>query len=83
MSVTRDRNRQRVETTAKQHGMHYPSFLDEESNWQRSAQIRGLPSFLVIDKAGRVAFLHRGKLVDGSDTFEQMARVIEQALAKS
>jgi hypothetical protein len=82
VSVTHDTNRDRVESTAKEHGMHYPAFLDAERSWQRSAGISLVPAFLVVDKSGRLAYVHRGKLVEESDAFARMAGVIEQALIK-
>jgi hypothetical protein len=82
VSVTREDDRLSVETATKEHGMTYPGFLDIEGAWSRTAGLRAIPAFLVIDKAGRLAYLHRGKLTADSDGFERMTAIIEQALTK-
>jgi hypothetical protein len=67
---------------AKEHGMDYPGFLDGDGTWSRTASVRLIPAFVVLDKNGKLAYRHSGKLTPDSDAFRGMASVVEAALGK-
>jgi hypothetical protein len=82
VSVTKEDDRAEVEATAKEHGMDYPGFLDIDSAWSRASGVQAIPAFIVIDKSGKLAYRHAGKLTEDSDSFRKMAGVVEQALGR-
>lgn len=82
VSVTRDDDRDEVAAVAKEHGMDYPGFLDADGSWSKTASMRAIPAFVVIDKSGKLAYRHGGKLTADSDAFRGMASVVEAAIGK-
>lgn len=69
-----------VEKTAKEHHMTGPTFLDLGGSWAESSGLGNNPSFLVIGKDGKSVYRHAGKLTEGTEAFDQLARAIEQSL---
>jgi hypothetical protein len=82
VSVTREDDRAEVEASAKEHGMDYPGFLDVDSEWSKGAGTLVIPAFVVIDKSGRLAYRHVGKLTEGTESFQKLVAVVDQALAR-
>jgi cytochrome c biogenesis protein CcmG, thiol:disulfide interchange protein DsbE len=82
VSVTREDEKESVAESARQHGMSYPAFLDVDGSWSSSTGLRIIPAFVVLDKAGKLAYRHVGKLTEDSRAFERMTAVIEQALER-
>lgn len=83
VSVTREEDRQRVAAVAKGERMTYACYLDTDGAWSKAAEARTIPQFLLVDRNGRLAFRHTGKLVEGSSGFVQLAEVLERALGPS
>ncbi len=64
--------------TAKKHGMTAPSFIDDlNGTWAKQAGITPMPGFLLIDKEGKIAYRHAGKLEKGSAAYEEMSKLVE------
>lgn len=75
---------QEIADTAREEHMTYPCYLDKGSVWQHEIGTNGsIPYFLVISKAGRVAYKHHGKLEVGSPAFAEITAAIEAAIAGS
>jgi hypothetical protein len=72
-----------VEKAAEEEKMTYPCLLDAGGKWQKSAGIEGLPSFLVVNRDGKIVHKFKGKLTEGSDEFNKLAGAIEQAIGKT
>ncbi len=70
-----------IAEAAREEHMAYPCFLDRGSAWQQKAGTEGaVPYFMVIDREGRLAFKHHGKVVEGSPAFEELDHAIARAL---
>ena len=69
-----------VAKTATEHKMVYPSFLDVDDAWTKQAGINKAPSFVVLDKQGRVVASHKGRLMSGSDEYKRLAAAVEKTL---
>ena len=86
MSTTREdadqESRQRVADVAREEGMNYPCFLDVDSSWSKQANVRAIPAFIVVDRRGKLAYRHVGKLTQDSDDFAALERTIDQALTR-
>lgn len=65
-----------VERVAKERGMTAPSYLDSTGDWCKAAGVRLEPTFVLLDKAGKVAYRHAGKLVEGSEPFEKINELV-------
>ena len=87
VSVTKhggdEEDRKLVAETAHEEKMTYPCFLDTDGAWSKLAGLSLVPVFLVVDREGRVAYRHWGKLAQGTRDFDQMREVIEASLARS
>jgi hypothetical protein len=87
VSVTKhggdEEDRKLVAETASKEKMTYPCFLDADGAWSKLAGLNLVPVFLVVDREGRVAYRHWGKLAQGTGGFDQMRDAIELALARS
>jgi hypothetical protein len=87
VSVTKhggdEEDRKLVAETARNEKMTYPCFLDTDGAWSKLTGLSLVPVFLVVDRDGRVAYRHWGKLALGTGGFDQMRDAIELALARS
>ena len=72
-----------TQKAAEEEKMTYPCFLDAERIWQKSAGIEGIPTFLIVDRSGKIRFQHKGKLLQDSDAYTKIASVIDTAIAES
>lgn len=69
-----------IDRIVKQHHMTSPTFLDLDGSWSRASGLGNNPSYLVVGKDGRVVHRYAGKLTEGTDDYEAVARAIEGAL---
>lgn len=67
-----------VATTAKKHAMSAPTFLDPDGAWSKEANVAQAPGFLLIDREGRVAYRHIGKLDESYKAFNEMNAILEK-----
>lgn len=81
VSVAREDDSARVAEVAKEEGMTYPCFLDADGAWSKAADAKSIPLFLVVDRQGKLAYRHSGRLLAGSAGLERLEKVLEQALA--
>lgn len=70
--------RERISSVAKKHGMHSPSFLDFEKAWTDASDINMNPTFVLLDKEGRVAFRSVGQLAEGDADFTAMSKLVAE-----
>lgn len=70
--------RAHVEKVAREHGMTAPSLIDPNGAWCKSAGVSLEPTFLLVDKQGKLAYRHNGKLSIDDDGFKQMNALIEK-----
>lgn len=86
VSVTKDGededDRKHVAETAREEKMSYPCFLDVDGAWSEKAEVGGIPAFVVVDRDGKVAYKHSGKLSENTEGFEKMRGAIEKALER-
>ena len=87
MSTTRDgadqESKQRVADVAREEGMQYPCFLDVDSSWSKQIGVRTIPAFIVVDRRGKLAYRHMGRLRRDSNAFAALEHAIDQALTRS
>jgi hypothetical protein len=67
-----------VEKVARDHGMTAPTFLDLTGAWTKAADVRLEPTFLLLDRQGRLAYRHAGKLTMDSDAFAKMPASLDK-----
>jgi hypothetical protein len=73
-------DREHAASVAKDEHITYPCLLDKQGAWMRSAGIEGVPTFLVIDREGKLVYKYKGRVTPGSDAFQQLAAAVEKAL---
>lgn len=81
MTVSIDETRAEglVRSYAKSQGWDFPYFIDANSDLKRSLNFQNVPFTIIVDKSGKVAFMHTGYEEGGEE--EVFAKVKE--LAKS
>lgn len=62
--------------------MTFPTLLDPDGAWSKSAGIEIAPTFLVLAKDGRVLAKVTGKLTEGGEGYATLTKAIERALTK-
>jgi hypothetical protein len=67
-----------VEKVAKEHGMTAASFLDVGGAWSSSIGVHLDPTFLLLDRDGRVAYRYAGKLAPDGEAFTRMMELVEK-----
>ncbi len=60
--------------------MTYPCFLDVRSAWSRLTQLNVRPSFMVLDRNGRVAYRATAVLEPGGPDVQRLDAAVAQAL---
>jgi len=65
-----------VAKTAAEKGVTWPTMLDVSGAWQKAAGVHLEPTFLLLDRTGRVAYRASGKLTTDSDAFAKMSEII-------
>lgn len=76
-----DEERAAVETSAKEHKMTSPTYLDAGGAFAKTSGLGNNPSFLVIGRDGRSMYRHQGTLKEGTESYDKMAQALERALA--
>lgn len=86
VSVTKDGEdedgKKEVAEKAREEKMTYPCFLDVDGTWSEKAEMSAIPVFMVLDRDGKTAYKHTGKLSEGTESFEAMKGAIEKALER-
>ena len=60
--------------------MPYACYLDAGAEWSLATGLRQVPSFALIDRAGRVRYRARGVVLQGNDEFRALEAAIVAAL---
>ncbi len=80
ISIDETRAEGLVRSYAKAQGWDFPYYIDPNSDLKRSLNFQNVPFTIIVDKAGKVAFMHSGYEEGGeAEVFE---KVKELALAK-
>lgn len=80
ISIDESRAEGLVRSYAKAQGWDFPYYIDPNSDLKRSLNFQNVPFTLIVDKAGKVAFMHSGYEEGGE--LEVFAKVKELAAAK-
>ncbi|MBL8740372.1 MAG: hypothetical protein JNK04_04730 [Myxococcales bacterium] len=58
--------------------MRAPSFLDFEKKWTDASNIHMNPTFVLLDKEGRVAFRSVGQLSENDAEFAAISKLVAE-----
>ncbi|RYZ56422.1 MAG: TlpA family protein disulfide reductase [Sphingobacteriales bacterium] len=78
VSVDESRAEGLVRSYAKSQGWEFPYFIDTNSDLKRSLNFQTVPFTIIIDKEGKVAYMHSG-YEEGSEN-EVFAKIKELSL---
>ncbi len=70
--------RARIEEVARNHGMTSPSYLDVDKSWSKAAGLLMNPSFILLDREGRVAYRSTGQLERDDHAWLEMDRILSE-----
>jgi len=79
VSISGDSNGARLREFVANHEMGWTQCWDGNSDAQRTYGVRSLPTYFVVDKAGRIAYVKAGW---GRGTEQELERQVEKALAQ-
>jgi hypothetical protein len=77
-----DEERRSVTAAVHEEKMTYPCYLDTDGAWAERADVHGIPVFLVVDRAGKLAYRHAGKLSEGTPAFDRLRDAVERTLTQ-
>jgi hypothetical protein len=79
----RDEDREYAEGMAMKHGIKYSTLFDDDGHWMRQVGIDDTPTFLVVDRDGRVILLHQGRLDKNGGAYRTIEETIDGALGRA
>lgn len=76
ISIDDSRATAQVRSYAKSQGWDFPAYLDTNSDLKRSLNFQNVPFTIIVDKEGKVAFMHTG-FEEGSENviFEKIKEI--------
>ncbi len=74
LAVNIDEDPHKAASLAKQLGMRFPVLLDTEKKVSRLYDLSTMPSTVLVDRDGRVRFVHRGYREGYEDTYDKQIR---------
>ena len=74
LAVNIDEDPHKAASLAKQLGMRFPVLLDTEKKVSRLYDLSTMPSTVLVDRDGRVRFVHRGYRDGYEDTYDKQIR---------
>ena len=74
LAVNIDEDPYKAASLAKQLGMRFPVLLDTEKKVSRLYDLSTMPSTVLVDRDGRVRFVHRGYREGYEDTYDKQIR---------
>lgn len=80
VSVDESRAEGLVRSYAKSQGWEFPYYIDANSDLKRSLNFQNVPFTLIVDKQGKVAYMHTGYEEGGEE--EVWAKIKELSAAK-
>jgi hypothetical protein len=70
-----------VQKVIEEEKMTYPCYMDAGGAWASGAGIEGIPTFLVVNREGKSVHKFKGKLTEGSESYQAIASAIDGAVA--
>jgi thiol-disulfide isomerase/thioredoxin len=74
LAVNIDEDPHKAASVAKQLGMRFPVLLDSEKKVSRLYDLSTMPSTILVDRDGRVRYVHRGYRDGYEDTYDKQIR---------
>ena len=74
LAVNIDEDPHKAASLAKQLGMRFPVLLDTEKKVSRLYDLSTMPSTVLVDRDGRVRFVHRGYREGYEETYDKQIR---------
>jgi peroxiredoxin len=74
LAVNIDEDPHKAASLAKQLGMRFPVLLDSEKKVSRLYDLSTMPSTVLVDRDGRVRYVHRGYRDGYEDTYDKQIR---------
>ncbi|MCW7538588.1 TlpA family protein disulfide reductase [Aquabacterium sp. A7-Y] len=74
LAVNVDEDGRNAASMATKLGLKFPVLFDSDKTVSRLYDLKAMPSTLILDRDGRVRFLHRGYLSGYENTYDQQIR---------
>jgi peroxiredoxin len=74
LGVNVDDDTSKAAAVATQLGLTFPVLLDSEKKASRLYDLNAMPSTVLVDRDGRVRYVHRGYLDGYEDTYDKQIR---------
>ncbi len=74
LGINVDENPQQAAGIAQRLGLHFPVLLDGDKTVSRLYDLNSMPATVLIDRDGRVRYLHRGYREGVEDAYDQQIR---------
>ena len=78
VSVDESKATAMVKSYAKSQGWEFPAYLDPNSDLKRSLNFQNVPFTIIIDKEGKVAYMHSGFEEGGEDEVFAKAKELSE-----
>jgi thiol-disulfide isomerase/thioredoxin len=79
VSIDESRTEGLVKSYVKSQGWEFPTFIDPNSDLKRSLNFQNVPFTIIIDKKGKIAFMHSGYEEGGEqEVFEKVLELSKQ-----
>ncbi|NBX28231.1 MAG: TlpA family protein disulfide reductase, partial [Chitinophagia bacterium] len=79
VSIDESRTEGLVKSYVKSQGWEFPTFIDPNSDLKRSLNFQNVPFTIIIDKNGKIAFMHSGYEEGGEqEVFEKVIELSKQ-----
>ena len=79
VSIDESRTEGLVKSYVKSQGWEFPTFIDPNSDLKRSLNFQNVPFTIIIDKKGKIAFMHSGYEEGGEqEVFEKVVDLSKQ-----
>ena len=79
VSIDESRTEGLVKSYVKSQGGEFPTFIDHNSDLKRSLNFQNVPFTIIIDKKGKIAFIHSGYEEGGEqEVFEKVLELSKQ-----
>jgi thiol-disulfide isomerase/thioredoxin len=79
VSIDESRTEGLVKSYVKSQGWEFPTFIDPNADLKRSLNFQNVPFTIIIDKKGKIAFMHSGYEEGGEqEVFEKVLELSKQ-----
>ncbi|AKJ29228.1 TlpA family protein disulfide reductase [Caldimonas brevitalea] len=76
LAVNVDEDGRNAASMASKLGVKFPVLFDSEKKVSRLYDVKAMPSTLIVDRDGRVRYLHRGYLSGYENTYDEQIRAL-------